>query len=194
MEKEIWKEIANFPDYEISSHGRVKSKQRLIIGSTGQIYNVKEKILTPFQDGRGYLCVKLVRERTSYQLKIHRLVASLFCEKPIGKDVVNHLNEIKTDNYYKNLEWVTPRENIEYSGRLHGIKNPIMKRLTNVYIVDQFSISGNFIKRWGSISDIRRAFGFSISSISKCCKGTQKTAHGFKWKLVRVAKYKSPLF
>jgi hypothetical protein len=39
-------------------------------------------------------------------IPIHRLVCEFFNEKINSNDnVVNHINEIKHDNYYENLEW-----------------------------------------------------------------------------------------
>lgn len=49
----------------------------------------------------------------------HRLVCMVF--KPhVNQDSlqVNHLNGIKADCHVDNLEWVTPKENVEHAGRL----------------------------------------------------------------------------
>lgn len=48
--------------------------------------------------------------------------------------------------------------------------------------VGQYSIDGVLIREWDCIRDILRELGFDNSSISKCCKGKQKTAYGFIWK------------
>ena len=53
---------------------------------------------------------------------VHRLVASVFVDKPRvpGKTrlVVNHIDGVKTNNDYRNLEWITYKENAEHAGVL----------------------------------------------------------------------------
>lgn len=65
---------------------------------------------------------------------VHRLVAKAFIPKTLediqlGRDTVNHKNLIQSDNYYKNLEWVTDSENTQHAfdNSAHG-KIAIMKK------------------------------------------------------------------
>ncbi len=41
--------------------------------------------------------------------------------------------------------------------------------------------TGNIIKTWNSIADIKRELGYPTSNISACCNKKQKTAYGYKW-------------
>ena len=73
----------------------------------------------------GYLSVTLVGGdgfKTYY--RINRLVATIFVDNPNGYDVVNHLDEIKTNNSFSNLQWSVTRANINYS---------VNKRSSNIY-------------------------------------------------------------
>lgn len=48
--------------------------------------------------------------------KVHRLVAIAFCDgRSEERNEVNHIDYNRTNNYYKNLEWVTHRENVQHS-------------------------------------------------------------------------------
>lgn len=46
----------------------------------------------------------------------------------------------------------------------------------------QYTIDGEFIKEWVSMSEIQRQLGFNISLLCRCCKGERKTAYKYIWK------------
>jgi group I intron endonuclease len=48
--------------------------------------------------------------------------------------------------------------------------------------VAQYSLSGEFIRVWDSMGDIRRCMGIKHCTISDCCRGKQLTSGGFVWK------------
>ena len=51
---------------------------------------------------------------------IHRLVgeAFIFNDDPINKNQINHKNCNRSKNYTENLEWVSPKQNTEYTIKL----------------------------------------------------------------------------
>lgn len=103
---EKWKNIDDFPGYQVSDLGRVRSKR-----SYGW------KILIPTRCDNGYLKVCLVKNQKRYNRTIHRLVATAFIPNPENKPEVNHKNTNKKDNRVANLEWSTGSEN-----QLHSAK------------------------------------------------------------------------
>ena len=98
---EIWKTIAEAPNYEISTKGNVRNK-------------TSRRMLKPQAFGAtGYKQVSLkIKETNKFQKRyIHRLVAQTFIDNPENKREVNHINGDKLDNRLSNLEWVTSSEN-----------------------------------------------------------------------------------
>ncbi len=113
MEEEIWKNITDFPKYQVSNLGRVKSFQ----------YN-KERILKYRLDIHGYPYINICNEGKRKTYKIHRLVLLFFIPyHDIKKWQCNHIDGNKTNNRLTNLEWVTPSENIKHAYRI-GLELP----------------------------------------------------------------------
>lgn len=48
--------------------------------------------------------------------------------------------------------------------------------------ITQYSLCGEFIKIWKSVSEAGRHLNIDVSSIAKCCKGHYRNAGGFIWK------------
>jgi len=111
--KEIWKTIEDFPDYEVSNLGRVKSFKKYKEG----------KILKPQKNNGGYLYVNLWKDGKQYTKTIHRLVLEAFNPvENMDRFECNHKNGLKLYNIYpNNLEWVTRSENQKHAYKI-GLK------------------------------------------------------------------------
>lgn len=115
MEKEVevWKDVKGYEGYyQISNWGRVKSLDRIILKS-GFPHKVKERILKQCFDGN-YLCVGLYKESKNYSIRIHNLVGLHFIDNPNNQPILNHIDDDKLNNYYKNLEYCNYRENVNH--------------------------------------------------------------------------------
>ena len=98
----IWKDIKDFPNYEVNTDGLVRNKKT-------------QRILKPFNNGRGYYQIGLYHGGKRKKLRINRLVALAFIPNPLGKPCVNHINGHPTDNNVSNLEWCTHQENTRHA-------------------------------------------------------------------------------
>ena len=111
---ERWKPIPGWESiYEVSTFGRVRSKNRLIprIGIRGN-QKRKGRILKIQRDKYGYKKLFLSKTGTRKSIKISRLVALAFIPNPELKPIVDHQDKNRGNNHVSNLRWVTQKENM----------------------------------------------------------------------------------
>ena len=116
-EDEIWKPIKGFPYYEISNYGNVRSLDKKVNSIHGTRI-CKGKLLKTHQNKKrdGYCYVSLANgKKTHSSFRVHRLVAEAFIPNPYNKPQVNHIDGDVTNNNVNNLEWVTAKENIQWT-------------------------------------------------------------------------------
>lgn len=112
MKAEIWKDIPNYEGhYQVSNLGNVRSLDRYVNGKKYKTY--KKGVVLKTRNNKGYYDCVLCMNRKFKCYKVHQLVAMAFLNhKPCGhKLVVDHINNIKTDNRIENLQIITAREN-----------------------------------------------------------------------------------
>ena len=113
-QEEQWKEIAEFPGYEISSFGRARSTDRFVKAGRSRRW-WKGQLLSPGKIKGGYLIIAPRKNGKQYSRYIHRLVAEAFLPPPKEGQEVNHKDGDKTNNHVNNLQWLTHQENMQHS-------------------------------------------------------------------------------
>ena len=167
---EEWKDIEGYENlYQVSNFGRVKSlpKEKQFGNS---FYITKEKILENQRDKDGYLEVNLYKNKKGKHYKIHRLVAKAFILNLENKPEVNHIDGNKENNCVINLEWVSPKENIN-----HAYDTELIKRRTRIICIND----GRIFK---SITQASSFYGVSKSMISEVCNKKRNDVKGLIFK------------
>jgi hypothetical protein len=108
MAKRIWKQLKDYPNYEINQDGIVRNIS-------------KGNLMKWIDNGKGYKSVKLYNKKGGRLCLVHRLVMTTFTEIQENKDV-NHIDGNKSNNSVENLEWVTKKENMRHA-HLNGLMN-----------------------------------------------------------------------
>lgn len=173
---EEWKDIYGYEGlYQVSNLGRVKSLPR----DTKNQYAFQERILKPSIDKDGYEIVGFGKKLH----KVHRLVANAFIPKISGKEIINHKDGNKRNNYVNNLEWCTTQENI-----IHAVK-------TGLFVAKKGSESKNAIPiiiknsyeelMFMSEVDASKFLSVGRTAISNCLKGRSKTCKGYEIRYAR---------
>ena len=172
MKKEYWKPVVGYEGlYEVSNWGRVKSIKRIVKSPRGT-RTVKERILNPRKDRRGYLYVILSKYNIKKTLTVHRLVALHFIDNPNNYPYVNHKDEQKDNNVVSNLEWCDAKYNSNYGTR----NKKISEKMTNGKLskpVLQYDLEGNLIREWASACECGRN-GFDTGAVNACCNNKYK--------------------
>ena len=111
-EFEVWRSVTDFPNYEISSFGRVRVLDRRVDTANGQNRFYKGGLIAPCRNQHGHLKVMLVRVPGKKEPRyIHQLVAQEFIgARPDGHEVA-HGDGNPQNNRLGNLRYATPAEN-----------------------------------------------------------------------------------
>lgn len=174
---ELWKKVSELPtmedireEYEISNFGRL----RMITGKISEMNPRKED---------GYIRQTLMtKDGKVKSIYVHRLVALAFVEGYKEDLVVNHIDEVKHNNHFSNLEWVSVAENNN-----HGTHNERMAKTKSQQVE---AIMNGCIFTFESAKHAGE-FGFKSNAISAACRGVLNKQHshggtnkykGFHWR------------
>jgi len=191
--EEIWKDIKGYEGfYQVSNQGRVKSMERDILYKDGSVKHRKERIMKP-RNLRGYCAVDLHKDGNYKVVLIHRLVGEAFIPKVDGKDELDHINTIRSDNRVENLRWTTKKENqnnIITRKHKSSASTETAKLLRKYYEKGQISRSrrivqldkqGNYIRSFWGAQEVEEVLGFDAGLIARAAKGYVKVSKGYKW-------------
>lgn len=185
MNEERWSVIAEAPEYEVSTTGRVRNIKRknFITGSIDRDGYPRVMLCTKGPNGDYEKCKKIVRFR-------HRLVAIAFIPNPENYPVVNHIDEDKSNSNVENLEWCSVRYNVNYGegakSRAKKLKelqrDKLHRQPREVYVYDKDT--HEFIGRYDSMTVAAKELDCDYRTIYKVAKGiVGKSHHGMIFSL-----------
>lgn len=196
--EEVWKAVVGYEGlYQVSNLGRVRSCDKLFWN--GKTFaKMKARVLKPFLDGGGYLCISLSnKSHKNKKYKVHRLVAFAFLPNKNNYPIINHKDENKTNNFVfinndgsvdeskSNLEWCTYSYNIKYGTGMTRMVESIRRRNGGIWnrqqAVCQFDLNGNFIAKFASATDAAKANNITRKNVTTCCNNQVSYSKGYIW-------------
>jgi hypothetical protein len=175
---EVWVAIKDYPSYEVSNFGNVRSLDRWVKrGNNG--YFRKGKLFTNTVNRVGYPVASISNEKHQVKIKtIHRLVAEAFIPKIEGKPIVNHIDGNKTNNHVSNLEWCTYSENISHGYRV--TRKPILTEnhkktgQKHIYITSKLVLDLSTGIFYGSITEAAYAKSIKRVTLEQYLNGSRR--------------------
>lgn len=159
LENEQWVEFQN---YYVSSCGRVRRKK-------------KNNLLRP-SVASGYYKVRLSNEGITQDYLIHKLVFQLFGNETLDDTkVIDHIDGNKLNNNINNLRQITIKDNVKAA--FYETKTN-----SNIKPVAQYDKENNLLNTFVSIKDAALKLNLDASTISKVCRGINKSHGGFIFK------------
>jgi hypothetical protein len=173
-DQEEWRTIADFPEYSVSSLGRVRRDVARHYFPSGRI------MAQTVCSAGGYLKINLSHEGKTRTRLVHRLVCIAFNGvPPTPRHEAAHADGEPTNNRANNLEWKTPRENCADKA-LHGTNHqPSGEDSPKAMLTDEAVRIIRTTKRYnGVLGDLARRFGVTENTVmglrTRSCK---KWAH-----------------
>ena len=116
--KEEFRDIKGYEGlYQVSNLGKVKSltRENQFYLNDIKVTRILNSHIMKFHLNHGYLRVLLSKNGKRKWFFVHRLVAEAFIPNPNNLEQVNHLDFNRKNNCVENLEWISLKENIQYS-------------------------------------------------------------------------------
>jgi hypothetical protein len=173
--EEEWKPIKGYEGlYEISCYGRIHNLKTGYL-TFGTVNSQNKRIR-----GHYYKVSKLFKDGKPKEFLVHRLVADHFVPNPENKTQVHHINEGQQDNFYLNLQWVTPKEHyyISLENNQTNFAGTGKRSLSFKGYKGRFTKKGELVKIYEGRYEMEDD-GFCKTGVYEVINGKQKSHRGF---------------
>jgi hypothetical protein len=150
---------------------------RYCVSDCGAIFRNDGAEVGQWMSDQGYMLVRLSNPRKT--IRVHRLVAEAFVPNPANLPFVNHIDCIRYNNKYKNLEWCTQWQNIKHSDTLGRMQKDYWKgkRSPNAKISDEIASKIRAAYEAGGVSweFVGKQFGVSKRTVGRIVRNESYT-------------------
>lgn len=174
---EEWKNIEDFPGYQVSNTGKIRSFMNNRHGIVKESHELKQ-----IHNQRGYPTVMLGRGNRKL---VSRLVAAAYIPNPNDLPLVRHMDDNPKNNEVDNLSWGTQADNMQdcvRRGRLAGDTSAAIesKRIA----VNAISKNGEVIISFPSIQEAARQLNVWPQHICSVLQGRISQTGGYTFEYI----------
>lgn len=177
-----WRDVPGFPDYQASTDGKVRSKDRWIAGArSGALRFRKGALMTGQLNNKGYRLVSLIRDGRRRVLLVHRVILATFRDLDLDDplQIGMHRDDNKVNNKLTNLRIGTTRDNVQdkvSKGRAVGNQKTYRKGSSNpASVLTEASVRkiDKLIRKGLANKDIGPMFGIGPGLVSTIRTGAR---------------------
>lgn len=165
-DEDMWFTSRAFPKYECNRQGCTRNKDTKYVHK-------------PHRDAKGYLTVGLVNnEGEQEKVRVNRLMGDVFLEDfdiTNQEQTIDHINQRRDDNRLDNLRIATRKQQSENSTYPAQVPK-------NSYPIEQWTLDGQFVKRYESRQAASAALGVHHNTSFKYVDGEPRKVRGFIWR------------
>lgn len=174
---------------------RINEFREYQVDTNGVVYSKRDFPLKFSVNPGGYAIVNFTVNGRSISRSVHSIVANQFLPVPEQTQTqVNHKDGNKLNNHISNLEWVTPKQNVDHARYVLGRNNigAFNHKAIPVRAYDEHT--GKLMMLFDSMADAGRYFAPAgknfrqyQNSICRAANGKRKTYKGFIWECGDIA-------